>query len=144
MERLNTFLGRHLWAQVMLVVLLGRAVSTLMSPGEPALVVSARSAVTSVGAVAVLLVLTWQGGRKARRLCEVRETLRGSTGGAGAGGEAPEERWPRRPSHDGWSALHGRTGTLLTVGRAREAAFAHRRAERAQRGGGIRSVSFPG
>ncbi|OSP43875.1 hypothetical protein B7767_07880 [Streptomyces sp. 13-12-16] len=57
MERLNTFLGRHIWAQVLLVVLLGWAVIMLMSPGEPALVVLARSAVTSVGAVAVLLVL---------------------------------------------------------------------------------------
>ncbi|MFI5566959.1 hypothetical protein ACIA6T_06195 [Streptomyces sp. NPDC051740] len=57
MERLNTFLGRHIWAQVLLVVLLGWAVIMLMSPGEPPLVVLARSAVTSVGAVAVLLVL---------------------------------------------------------------------------------------
>ncbi|MEW2074408.1 hypothetical protein ACFZAG_29630 [Streptomyces sp. NPDC012403] len=32
------------------------------------------------------------------------------------------------------------TVTLLTVGRVRKAAFAHHRAERAQRGGGIRSV----
>ncbi|MFF6814012.1 hypothetical protein ACFZAG_29635 [Streptomyces sp. NPDC012403] len=57
MERLNTFLGRHIWAQILLVVLLGWAVIMLMSPGEPALVVLARAAVTSVGAVAVLLVL---------------------------------------------------------------------------------------
>ncbi|MFC8373250.1 hypothetical protein ACFUIT_35750 [Streptomyces sp. NPDC057239] len=92
MERLSTFLGRHLWAQVLLVVLLGWAVIILGSPGEPAIVVPARSAVTSAGAVAVLLVLTWQGGRQVRRLREVRETLRGSPGGPGAGGEAPEER----------------------------------------------------
>ncbi|MEZ3178160.1 hypothetical protein KYY02_05375 [Streptomyces pimonensis] len=57
MERLNTFFGRHVWAQVLLVVLLGWAVIMLMSPGEPALVVLLRAAVTSVGAVAVLLVL---------------------------------------------------------------------------------------
>ncbi|WP_073933984.1 hypothetical protein [Streptomyces sp. CB02400] len=91
-ERLNTFLSRHLWAQVLLVVLLGWAVIILGSSGEPAIVVPARSAVTSAGAVAVLLVLTWQGGRQVRRLREVRETLRGSPGGPGAGGEAPEER----------------------------------------------------
>ncbi|MGC0379512.1 hypothetical protein [Streptomyces sp. SAI-229] len=193
MERLNTFLGRRTWAQVLLVVLLGWAVIMLMSPGEPALVVLARSAVTSVGAVAVLLVLrarekraaggsgdrlvtldrrlrhgeipssptdreamlglveqrlhrtrhrrpalavlclmyallvaaplllgqvrqalvlgllgavvlpllTWQGGRRVRRLREVRAALRGSHGGADAGGGAPEGREPRRPPHDG-------------------------------------------
>lgn len=64
----------------------------LMSPGDPALAVPVRSAVTSAGAVAVLLVLTRQGGRQVRRPREVRETLRGSPGGAGAGGEAPVER----------------------------------------------------
>lgn len=193
MERLNTFFGRHIWAQVLLVVLLGWAVIMLMSPGEPPLVVLARSAVTSVGAVAVLLVLrarekraaggsgdrlvtldrrlrhreipsspadreamldlveqrlhrtrhrrpalavlclmyallvaaplllgqvrqalvlgllgaiilpllTWQGGRQVRRLREVRETLRGSPGGADAGGEASEGRESRRSSYDG-------------------------------------------
>ncbi|MEW1873026.1 hypothetical protein AB0420_33895 [Streptomyces caelestis] len=57
MERLNTFLGRHVWAQVLLVVLLGWVVIMLMSPGEPALALLLRAAVTSVGAVAVLLVL---------------------------------------------------------------------------------------
>ncbi|MFF5158276.1 hypothetical protein ACFY3N_18895 [Streptomyces sp. NPDC000348] len=57
MERFTTFFGRHVWAQVLLVVLLGWAVIMLMSPGEPALVVLVRAAVTSVGAVAVLLVL---------------------------------------------------------------------------------------
>lgn len=57
MERINTFFGRHVWAQVLLTVLLGWAVIMLMSPGEPPLVVLTRAAVTSAGAVAVLLVL---------------------------------------------------------------------------------------
>lgn len=66
MERINTFLGRHVWVQVLLTVLAGWAVIMLMSPGEPPLVVLARAAVMSVGAVAVLLVLRAREKRAAR------------------------------------------------------------------------------
>ncbi|KES06055.1 hypothetical protein BU52_16680 [Streptomyces toyocaensis] len=67
-------------AHVLLTVLLGSALSMLLSPGESALVVLMRAAVMSACSVAFLPPLTGQGGRQLRRLCDVRETLRGTSG----------------------------------------------------------------
>ncbi|MEV8596228.1 hypothetical protein ACIHFC_32400 [Streptomyces sp. NPDC052013] len=75
MERINIFLGRHAWAQVLLTVLMACAVMLLMSPGEPPLVVLTRAAVMSVGAVAVLLVLRAGEKRAARGSADRLVTL---------------------------------------------------------------------
>lgn len=75
MERINTFFGRHVWAQVLLTVLLGSAVITLMSPGEPPLVVLTRAAVMSACSVAFLLMLRAREVRAARGSADRLVTL---------------------------------------------------------------------
>ncbi|MFD5074058.1 hypothetical protein [Streptomyces sp. NPDC058371] len=57
MERLNTFLAKHLWLQVVLSALAATAAILLIDPGRSSVAVLLRVAVTSIGAVIVLIVL---------------------------------------------------------------------------------------
>ncbi|MGW2913093.1 hypothetical protein ACWC9X_21900 [Streptomyces asoensis] len=56
MERLNSFLGRHLWLQFVLSILLASALVMLLYPGRSAVSVVLRTAVVSVGGIVVVLV----------------------------------------------------------------------------------------
>ncbi|MFD8567182.1 hypothetical protein [Streptomyces sp. NPDC059639] len=63
MERVQVFLARHLWAQLVLAVLAGAVLVQLLYPQGSFADVLVRTAVTSVGAVCVALVVR----RKERR-----------------------------------------------------------------------------
>ncbi|MES9525273.1 hypothetical protein [Streptomyces capoamus] len=54
--RVSRFLGRHLWLQVVLSLLAASALIMLLFPGRSFASVLVRTAVTSVGAIAVLVV----------------------------------------------------------------------------------------
>ncbi|MFE9680301.1 hypothetical protein [Streptomyces sp. NPDC006285] len=57
MERVNTFLGKHVWLQFALSVLAASALVALLFPGDSVLSVVSRTALMSVGGIAVLLVV---------------------------------------------------------------------------------------
>ncbi|MEU9733150.1 hypothetical protein [Streptomyces sp. NPDC048002] len=57
MQRVNSFLARHLWAQFALSVLAAAALITLLYPGRSFLSVVLRTAVLSVGGICVLLAV---------------------------------------------------------------------------------------
>ncbi|MDQ1034165.1 hypothetical protein QFZ75_000581 [Streptomyces sp. V3I8] len=54
-ERVNTFLGKHLWLQFVLSVLCASALVLLLFPGPSVLSVVIRTSVMSVGGIAVVL-----------------------------------------------------------------------------------------
>ncbi|MFE2264530.1 hypothetical protein [Streptomyces griseosporeus] len=54
MERINTYVAKHLWAQVLLSVLAASVLIMLVFPGRSFLSVVVRTAVMSVGGIAVL------------------------------------------------------------------------------------------
>lgn len=54
MERINTYLAKHLWAQMLLSVLAASVLIMLVFPGRSFLSVVVRTAVTSVGVIAVI------------------------------------------------------------------------------------------
>ncbi|MBJ6637328.1 hypothetical protein H4K36_04130 [Streptomyces sp. DHE7-1] len=56
MERLNDFLSRHLWVQIIVSVLLGSALILLLYPGRSPASVLARTALCSLGGIAVVVV----------------------------------------------------------------------------------------
>nr|BFD88079.1 hypothetical protein StreXyl84_74800 [Streptomyces sp. Xyl84] len=55
MERVNVFLARHLWVQIVLSVLVAAVVITLLYPGRSFLSVVVRTAVISLGGIGVAL-----------------------------------------------------------------------------------------
>ncbi|MEW2258419.1 hypothetical protein [Streptomyces sp. NPDC047869] len=55
MERLTDFLGRHLWVQILLSVLLASALILLLYPSSSAASVLTRTALCSLGGIAVVL-----------------------------------------------------------------------------------------
>lgn len=57
MERVNTFLSKHLWLQFTLCVLCAGVLVMLLYPGRSALSVFLRTAFVSVGGIAVALVV---------------------------------------------------------------------------------------
>ncbi|MFI6339079.1 hypothetical protein [Streptomyces sp. NPDC050535] len=57
MERIHVFLGRHLWLQIALSVLCAAALVMLVYPGDSALSVLLRVALTSVGGVFVVFLV---------------------------------------------------------------------------------------
>ncbi|MFE6481707.1 hypothetical protein ACFVGN_02005 [Streptomyces sp. NPDC057757] len=63
MERVNVFLSRHLWLQIALSVLGASALVMLLYPGDSALSVLLRVALTSIGGVFVVFLVR----RKERR-----------------------------------------------------------------------------
>ncbi|WP_328492161.1 hypothetical protein OHS59_04930 [Streptomyces sp. NBC_00414] len=56
MERINTFLSKHLWLQFVLSILCASALVALLFPGPSILSVVIRTAFISVGGIAVVLV----------------------------------------------------------------------------------------
>ncbi|MER6136175.1 hypothetical protein [Streptomyces sp. NPDC001815] len=56
MERVNAFLGKHLWLQFALSILCASALVMLLFPGSSAASVVARTALMSTGGIAVVLV----------------------------------------------------------------------------------------
>ncbi|MFJ2262958.1 hypothetical protein ACIOKD_32410 [Streptomyces sp. NPDC087844] len=56
MERVNTLLGKHVWLQFVLSVLVGSALIVLLFPGPSVLSVVIRTTVISVGGIAAVLV----------------------------------------------------------------------------------------
>ncbi|MFD7439715.1 hypothetical protein [Streptomyces sp. NPDC059861] len=57
MERLNTFLTKHLWLQIVLSIPCASAVILLINPGNSAGAVLLRVAVISIGGVLVIVIL---------------------------------------------------------------------------------------
>ncbi|MFF7206221.1 hypothetical protein [Streptomyces sp. NPDC008141] len=57
MEKVTTFLGKHVWLHIVLAVLCASTVIMLIDPGDSALAVVLRVAVMSIGAVIVLLMV---------------------------------------------------------------------------------------
>ncbi|MFI2641954.1 hypothetical protein [Streptomyces sp. NPDC018610] len=55
MERINVFLAKHLWVQIVLSVLVAAALISLIYPGRPFPFVVARTAVISLGGIGVAL-----------------------------------------------------------------------------------------
>ncbi|MYW18591.1 hypothetical protein GT039_24195, partial [Streptomyces sp. SID2955] len=55
MERVSTFLGRHVWLQLVLSLLVAVALVTLLFPGPSVLSVAVRTTITSLGAIGVFL-----------------------------------------------------------------------------------------
>ncbi|MEU9430922.1 hypothetical protein [Streptomyces sp. NPDC048252] len=57
MERVNAFLGKHLWLQFVLSILCASALVMLLYPGRSALSVVLRTAFVSIGGIVVVLVV---------------------------------------------------------------------------------------
>lgn len=57
MERISTFLGKHLWLQAALSILVASAVILLLFPGRSVLWVVVRVAVSSLGGIAVVILV---------------------------------------------------------------------------------------
>ncbi|MEV7992743.1 hypothetical protein AB0O67_12725 [Streptomyces sp. NPDC086077] len=80
MERLNTFLTKHLWLQIVLSIRCASAVILLISPGNSARAVLLRVAVMSVVGVLMLVILRCKEKRAASGSTAVTSRPRQTTG----------------------------------------------------------------
>lgn len=96
MERINSYLSRHLWVQIVLSVLVVSAVVTLLFPERSFGSVLVRTAVLSAGGIAIMLTLRRKeeraAGGSADRLATLERKLRT--------GEVPADPRERRAMRD--------------------------------------------
>jgi Flp pilus assembly protein TadB len=95
-ERINSYLGKHLWAQIALSLLVTSAVSMLLFPGRSLGTVLVRTAVVSAGAIAVMVAMRRReeraAGGSADRLVTLERKLRK--------GDVPVDPQERRAMRD--------------------------------------------
>lgn len=96
MERLNSYLGKHLWAQIVLTLLVASAVSMLLFPGRSFGTVLVRTAVVSAGGIAIMIAMRRKeeraAGGSADRLVTLERKLRK--------GDVPTDPRERRAMRD--------------------------------------------
>ncbi|MEV5881788.1 hypothetical protein AB0L74_03515 [Streptomyces sp. NPDC052020] len=80
MERVNSYLGKHLWAQIVLSLLVASAVSMLLFPGRSFGTVLVRTAVIAAGGMAIMMAMRRKeeraAGGSADRLVTLERKLR--------------------------------------------------------------------